>query len=102
MTSTLKNGLVILGLLTIGYAAYYFYTARESTTLDTGITDSEFQSMLLRTQAFIQLRQELNQMQLDVSFLEDSRFRSLESFEEPLVEVEAGRANPFAEVTSNN
>ena len=98
MTSTLKNGLIILGLLTIGYAAYYFYTARESTTLDSGISDSEFQNMLLRTQAFIQLRQELNQMQIDVSFFEDTRFRSLQSFEEPLIEVEPGRANPFAEV----
>lgn len=98
MSNTLKNLLLLLGIVTIGYAAYYLYVVRNDTTLDTGATDMEYQSMITRTQSFIQIRQELDQMPLDLSLFEDPQFRTLQSYSKPLTEVEAGRSNPFAEV----
>lgn len=101
MSNTLRNLLIVLGLLTLGYGAYYLYTSRESTTPDQRLSDAEFQSMLNETRAFIERRQELESMQFDVSFLADERFRNLESNTEPLNEVLPGRNNPFAEVNTN-
>lgn len=101
MSNSLKNLLLILGVLTIGYGGYYLYISRGSTTLDTGATDAEYQAMLTRTQSFIQLRQELDGMQFNLNLFEDARFRTLQSYATPLKEVESGRSNPFATVGSN-
>lgn len=101
MNSTLRNLLIILGLLTIGYGAYYLYSTRTSTTPSDRLSDTELQMMLTRTQAFIERRRELDQMEMDVNFLADPRFRSLESNTEPLTEVTPGRENPFAPVNDN-
>jgi hypothetical protein len=100
MSNTLKNLLIVLALLTVGYGAYYLYSARTSTT-GQSVTDVEFQAMLTRTQAFIDRRQELDRMQVDVSIFADERFQNLEANNEPLTEVDAGRANPFAAVSGN-
>lgn len=101
MSNTLKNLLIILVLLTIGYGAYYLYTARQSTAESPGVTDAEFQTMLSRTETFIGYRQELDQMQLDLGIFADPRFQNLQSYTRPLDGVESGRDNPFAELQNN-
>lgn len=99
MSNTLKNLLLILGVITVGYAGYYLYTMRSATSLNLGSDDIEFQAMLTRTQAFIQRSQELEAIQVDVSVLENRTFTSLTSYTTPLAEVDSGRTNPFAETT---
>jgi hypothetical protein len=101
MNSTLKNLFIILGLLTIGYAAYYVYSARQEMTTNDTLSDAQFEAMLNSTQVFIERRQSLNEMELDVNFLNDERLRNLEANQAGRIEVTAGRNNPFAE-TGNN
>lgn len=98
MSNTLKNLLIILGVITISYAGYYLYTSRSFTT-SSGPDDAEYQAMLTRTQAFITRSQELNQMRLDFSVFEESAFSNLQSYSLPEEDITAGRSNPFAEVS---
>lgn len=100
MSNTLKNLLLLLGVVTVCYAGYYLYNLRTSTTLDTGMGSAEYESMLARTQVFIQRSQELSALQLDFSVLESPTFNNLESYERPLEDINAGRSNPFAETAA--
>lgn len=100
MSNTLRNLLVVLGLLTVGYAAYYLYSTRTAATPD-DFSAAELQQILTRTQVFIERRQELERMPLDLQFLADERFRSLESNTAPLEVIESGRSNPFATVSGS-
>ena len=95
MTNTLKNLLIILAVITVGYGAYYVYSMRSSTAVGE-TTDAEYQAMLARTQAFIARKQELDRMQLDFSVFEDPAFNTLQSYTQPVDPVQAGRSNPFA------
>lgn len=95
MTSTLKNLLLILAVITVGYGAYYVYSLRASTTAGE-TTDAEYQTMLSRTEAFIARKQELDRMQLDFSVFEDPAFNALQSYTEPVDAGQVGRSNPFA------
>ena len=97
MNKTLKNLLLILGLVTVGYGGYYLYSSRATTAQDTGINDFEYQAMLIRTHEFIQHRQELSTMQFNTNVFENEVFTNLQSNTRPLDDVEAGRSNPFAQ-----
>ena len=97
MSKTLKNLLLVLGLITVGYAGYYLYSSRSVTAQDTSLNDVEYQAMLIRTQEFIQHRQELSTMQFNTSVFENPVFTNLQSNTKPLDDVEAGRSNPFAQ-----
>ncbi len=100
MNNTLKNLLLVLGLVTVGYVGYYLYSIRTSTTATDSTDDAEFQAMLTRTQLFIQRSQDLNAMQVDLSVLEEDTFNSLQNNSRLLQEVDAGRNNPFAGASS--
>lgn len=95
MQSLTKNIAIILGVVTIAFAGYYFYT--QQGTGDTSDTaNASVQQMLSSTEVFIARSQELDQVSLDMSFFEDERFRSLKSFTKPLKDEPVGRSNPFA------
>lgn len=98
MNNKLKNILIVLGLITIGFAGYYMYVLRGETTLSLEDTSNDYQSVLSRTQVFIEHSRELNAITLELSLFEDSRFYSLQSYSRPLEELESGRSNPFAPV----
>lgn len=98
MTGTTKNLLIILGLITVAAAGYYLFSIRSATTLDTAVSGQSLESMLQNTQVFIERRQELDQIKLDVSVLEDPRFNTLRSYSDPVEEKPIGRPDPFADV----
>lgn len=95
MQSLTKNIAIVLGVVTVAFAGYYFYT--QQGTEDTSATaNASVQQMLSSTEVFIARSQELDQVSLDMSFFEDERFGSLQSFTKPLKDEPVGRANPFA------
>ena len=97
MGKTATNLSIVLGLITIAFAGYYVYTQNSSTTLSVDTNVQSMENMLNNTRVFIERRQVLGQVKLDVSFFEDERFRSLRSFTRPIEERPIGRPDPFAE-----
>lgn len=98
MSNVTKNLVLILGLLIVGFAGYYIYTQQGSSALSFRSNDQVLQNMLSNTQVFIQRRQELEKVELNVSFFEDPRFVGLRSFSKPIQEQPIGRPDPFAEI----
>jgi len=104
MGKTATNISILLGIAIIGFAGYYMYIERSSTTLDTATNEAKKATMLENTRLFMGYGQQLKAISLNTSLIEDERFRSLRSFTTPLAEVNQGRPDPFAEVgvtTSN-
>ncbi len=99
MTPLTKNILTVLGVFTVGYAGYFLYTQRAGTALDIGgESDAVYVNMLANTEIFIVRSQELSQINLDTTVLDDPRFRSLKRFTRDVEDQPTGRQNPFAEV----
>ncbi len=96
MGNTIKNIATVLGIATFAFGAYYLYVQQSSTGLDSESAEQSMQTMLAKTSIFISHSQELDQISLDLSILEDARFRSLQSASNPLQEQPVGRPNPFA------
>ncbi len=96
MGNTAKNISIVLGLITIAFAGYYMLTQRNSTTLSFDSGEQVLSNMLANTQVFITHRQELDEVELDLSLFEDPRFLSFRSFTQPVVERPIGRPDPFA------
>ena len=96
MSSVVKNLAIILGLATVAFAGYYMYTQQGATILQSSTGEAELQDMLVKTQVFIQHRQELNSIVLDIDLFEDKKFTSLRSYSRPIIEQQIGRPNPFA------
>ncbi len=91
MGKTSVNISIVLLLATLAYIGYYLY-AQPSSNMP---SDATLENMLANTQVFIERRQILDGVNMDVSLLEDIKFRSLQSFAEPIVEQSVGRPNPF-------
>lgn len=102
MGNTIKNLATILGIATVAFGAYYLYAQRSTAALDTMSLEQSMQTMLANTSVFISHSQELDQISLDLSVLEDARFRSLQTVSPPLKDQPIGRANPFASTGGNS
>lgn len=98
MGKTAINISILLAIIIIGFAGYYMYMERSSTTLDVSTDGVAMATMLENTRVFMEYGQTLEAVSLDISLLEDERFRSLRSFSTPLADVNQGRSDPFAEV----
>lgn len=94
MSNATKNITVILGILTIAFAGYYFYA--QTATTDTA-SDADLQQMLANTAVFIDRSQELDAMSFDTTVFQNERFRTLQTFTSPVESQPIGRSNPFAE-----
>ncbi|MBP6924154.1 MAG: hypothetical protein KBC62_01475 [Candidatus Pacebacteria bacterium] len=96
MNSVTKNIVTILGVLTIAFAGYYFFSQQAS--MEPVTDDFTLQQMLASTEVFIVRSQELDQMNFDLSVFEDARFKTLRSFTNPVQELPVGRTDPFSSV----
>lgn len=101
MGKSATNLIVLLGLVVIAFAGYYLYT-RQSGSLQFRTDDLITQDMLRNTKQFIDYGETLERVNLDVSFFEDDRFRSLRSFTTSIQDRPIGRPDPFAETTAVN
>ncbi len=100
MGKTTTNFVVILGFITVAFAGYYLYTQQGSTVLDTGTNTQATQEMLRNAKVFIGYGVTLREVDLDIAFFEDERFRSLNAYTTPIIEQPVGRANPFSETAA--
>jgi hypothetical protein len=100
MTPLTKNILIVLALITVAYFGYYLFSQRSAMTLSTGAGDDELQTILSKTEVFIERQQALSRMNLDLTLFEDSTFRSLVSYTIPPTEKPLGKTNPFADSES--
>ena len=98
MSNTAKNLVVILGLITVAFAAYFMFQQQTATTLSFDANEDVLRNMLANSQLFIERRRQLEEVDLDLSFFEDDRFQALESYDQPIVEQSVGRDNPFRTV----
>lgn len=102
MSDSIKNIAIILIILTIAFGGYVFFVQTPAGEGDVSANEQELQAMLAQTSVFIERSQELDQMMLDTSILEDARFRSLRTFSKPLREEPVGRPDPFAPVSGDS
>ena len=103
MTPLTKNVLTVLGVLTIGYAGYFLYNQQTETVLGVDVeNDAVYLNMLSNNEIFITRSQELGEIDLDISVLDDAHFRSLRRFTRDLKDQPTGRPNPFAEAETSN
>lgn len=100
MGKSATNISIVLGLMTIAFAGYYIYIQNNTTSLDLDSNEVTMENMRSNTRVFIERRQVLDQIELNIGFFEDKRFRSLRSFTKPIQERPIGRPDPFAETTS--
>lgn len=92
------NIAIVLGVITIVYAGYYFYTQGAFSSTSFEINEQTKKDMLNRTQVFIEHESVLDNLTLDFSFFEDERLLSLKSYSTPLKTSPIGREDPFASV----
>ena len=97
MGKTMTNLSIVLGLITVAFAGYYLYLQKDSSTLNIESSEETMQNMMNKTQKFIQHRQTLDKVRLDMNIFEDKRFVSLRSFSTPIEEQPIGRPDPFAD-----
>jgi hypothetical protein len=97
MESAVKNILIVLVVFSVAFLGYYFYTQQVSTAPN----DEVVKTMLANTEVFIDRSQELDRIALDMSILEDTRFKTLRSFTRPVSDKPVGRPDPFASVGGN-
>jgi hypothetical protein len=98
MSNTAKNIIVILGLITVGFAGYFMYMQQSATTLSFNANEDVLRNMRTNSVLFIERRGQLEAVDMDLSFFSDERVLSFRSFEEPIQEQPIGRSNPFATV----
>lgn len=103
MSDTIKNIAGILLLLSVAFGGYYIYAQMGGEVEgELSLTDQEYQMMLSKTSVFISRSQELSQILIDTSVLEDERFRSLKTFSRPVSDVPLGRPDPFVPINPSN
>lgn len=95
------NIVIVLGIVTIVYAGYYFYTQGAFTSTSFEVNEQTKKDMLNRTQVFIEHETVLNNLTFDFSLFEDERFLSLKSYSTPLKISPVGRPDPFADVENS-
>ncbi len=98
MDSTLKNVSVILVIFTLAFVSYYFFIQKDESATDLG-SGSISQDLFADVQRYIERREVLNKVKLDVTIFADERFNNLVDYtpEEPVKPI-PGRDNPFDDV----
>jgi len=95
MSNTAKNLLIVLGVITVAFAGYYFLIQDSAIVLRTPESERQLQQMLVRTQEFVGHREVLDAINLDLNILQSNEFRNLQSFSPEPREYPFGRSNPF-------
>lgn len=93
MTSFVKNGLILLGILVIGGLGYYLFVLNSDADLVVSTTTTN--AAQLASEQFLRELNTIKTVNLSGDLFSDPRFLSLTDFSEPLVEKSVGRNNPF-------
>jgi hypothetical protein len=101
MSNSGKNIIIVLGVITVVFAGYYFFTQEASQVLRSSESDRQLEQMLRQTQQFVEHRNVLTEVTLDTEILQLPEFRSLRTFSPEPNQFPVGRNNPFEAVQSN-
>ncbi len=101
MGNSVKNIAIVLGVATLAFGGYYFYSQFETAQFDAAANEQEMQRMLSETQVFIERGRTLGQISLSFDLFEDTRFISLRSFSTEIEDRPIGRDNPFSGVNGS-
>ena len=71
------------------------FMQQSATTLSFDANEDVLRNMQANSQLFIQRRQELSAIKMDVTFFTDDRFLSLQKYTTPIQPRPVGRDNPF-------
>ena len=99
MSESLKTISVVVACIAIAGIGYYVVTqSGDPTNLNENSALRE--ELINKTQAFIEHRNQLEQIDFDQSFFTDSTFTSLQSFSTPVPNQTIGRDNIFGQTAA--
>lgn len=97
MSQGIKNIIALLVIAVVAAVGYFLFVQSDSSSLSIdGYTEMSGQ-LLAKTQVFIERRQQLESLQLDLSLFNDSRFVGLQSYSTETPEQITGKTNLFNE-----
>ncbi|MBP9836286.1 MAG: hypothetical protein KBC78_00425 [Candidatus Pacebacteria bacterium] len=102
MSSSFKNVLVILVLITLGFVAYYVIFAKDEGAVALGDNPMVSPELYASTQLFIEYRLALDKVKIDTAIFENPLFTSYQNFTLPVSSQATSRNNPFAQPSSSN
>lgn len=97
MTSIVKNGLTLLGLIVVAVLGYYLYTLQSDENIELA-GDSDISEARVAGERFLRELNTIKNFELSDELFRDPRFRSFVDFTTPVPEQPVGRENPFAPV----
>lgn len=98
MSKTAKNLIVILGIITVVFAAYYFLTQEAAFVLRSEEANVELRELLQAADTFTARQQVLGTITLDDSVFTSDVFANVRDFSTPPDEFGVGRRDPFLPV----
>ena len=95
MSQTLQKVLIAGGAIGLIFLGYKLFVQPSQFDLVEGAVNPLADSVLVKTQAFIERRAQLDQVTIDGRLFADARFTSLRSYSSPLSEQPLGKASLF-------
>jgi hypothetical protein len=95
MSKSAKNLIVVLGILTTVFGAYYFLTLESPVLGIATESDVQLQQLLVTMGEYNARQRTLNSIQFDTSIFQSVEFNSLRGYSPELEEFPTGRADPF-------
>lgn len=89
------NIIILLGIVTIVFGAYYFFTQEAALVLRSADSDRQLQQLVQSSQLFVERSAMLDRIQMDTSVLSFDVFNSLRIYSPAPDEFGIGRDNPF-------
>lgn len=97
MTSFVKNGLTLIGLIIVGGLGYYLFVIQADSDISLD-SENALGSAQIASERFLRELDEIKTFELSNEIFTDQRFRSFVDFTLPVSEQPIGRTNPFAPV----
>ncbi len=102
MSRLLKNLIIALGITILLGIVYYFFVVRGEGVVVNDVSPEALSAtdpdIGLRIEKILADTQKIDTYRLDVSILEDERFKTLKDLRAEISDVDTGRENPFAPV----
>ncbi len=100
MSSSMKNIVTTLLVLTFVFAGYYIYAQNKNSDLSLDGQESLTENMLLKTEVFIERSALISSIVIERDIFDNPVFHSYRSFANPLINEPFGRENPFDHSTA--
>lgn len=96
------NIIILLGIVTIVFGAYYFLTQEAALVLRSSDSDRQLEQLVRSSQIFVERSATLESIQMDTSVLSFDVFNSLKIYSPDPDEYGVRRTNPFVPTDSSD